>query len=140
MKKRVAVILNAENEILLLQRIRHGAEYWVIPGCGMENGDSLTECAIRELKEELECEVHDNQLVFFCELENQGREETYYWCNIAKKHFVISGEEAERSNQDNIYIPTWVQIDELAYINLKPDVLKKLIIKKTQVEDEQQRI
>ena len=65
MKKRVAVILNAENEILLLQRIRHGAEYWVIPGGGMENGESLTECAIRELKEELECEVHDNQLVFF---------------------------------------------------------------------------
>ena len=52
MKKRVAVILNAENEILLLQRIRHGAEYWVIPGGGMENGESLTECAIRELKEE----------------------------------------------------------------------------------------
>lgn len=130
MKKRAAVILNAENEILLLHRIRHGAEYWVIPGGGMEKGESVTKCAIRELKEELKCEVHENQLVFLCELENQGREETYYWCNIEKKYFVISGEEADRSNQDNIYIPTWVQVDELVNINLKPDVLKKLILKK----------
>lgn len=134
MKKRAAVVLNAGNEILLLHRIRYGKEYWVIPGGSMEQGESLLECAIREIREELECEIQESQLVYLYELENQGREETYYWCEIEKRYFEISGEEAARSNQDNIYIPQWIQVEELPHINLKPEVLTEIILKRMQAD------
>ena len=54
-----------EDRVLLIRHTRHadGASYWVIPGGGIEPGESEEECVIREMKEETNLDVHVERLL-----------------------------------------------------------------------------
>jgi len=49
-----AVILDEENRILLVNHVKDGKEYFVLPGGGVEFGETAEESLLRELKEELD--------------------------------------------------------------------------------------
>ena len=49
---RVAAILRKENTILLVQHQKDGRTYWLLPGGGVDSGESLAEALQREVKEE----------------------------------------------------------------------------------------
>jgi len=49
-----AVILDEENRILLVNHVKDGKEYFVLPGGGVEFGEAAEESLLRELKEELD--------------------------------------------------------------------------------------
>ena len=42
---------------------------------------------------------------------------------------MIHGEEKERSNEKNVYIPTWIRKDELQELDLKPEEMKMKLLK-----------
>ena len=46
-----AVILDEENRILLVNHVKDGKEYFVLPGGGVEFGETAEESLLRELKE-----------------------------------------------------------------------------------------
>ncbi len=51
---RVAGILtNSKNEILLVNHQKHGKSYWLLPGGGVEHGETLDQALKREFEEEL---------------------------------------------------------------------------------------
>ena len=127
MDRRAGVILVHEQEVLLLKRIKAGEEYWVVPGGGVHEEENTLEGAVRELWEEIELTLEPEQLILFAEFENRGRKETYYITQIDKREFTISGEEAERSSADNVYIPTWVSIDKVTELDLRPAIIKEKI-------------
>ena len=129
MRRRAGVIVWSGDEILLIQRIKGDRQYWVIPGGGIDEGETSLEAACRELREELELVVQQDQLRLICQITSQGNDETYYQIEIEKKEFVIHGEEKERSNEKNVYIPTWVRKDELKELDLKPEEMKMKLLK-----------
>ena len=49
-----AVILNDENKVLLVKHVKNGKDYFVLPGGGVEFGETAEESLLRELKEELD--------------------------------------------------------------------------------------
>lgn len=49
---RVSALIFRDDKILLFHRFRDGSEYWVIPGGGVEEGETLEEALQRELWEE----------------------------------------------------------------------------------------
>ncbi len=129
MRKRAGVIVCSGEEILLIQRIKGDRQYWVIPGGGIDEGETALEAACRELWEELELVVQQDRLQLFCQIQNQGNDETYYQIEIEKKEFVIHGEEKARSSENNVYIPMWVNKNELQAIDLKPEEMKEKLLK-----------
>jgi ADP-ribose pyrophosphatase YjhB (NUDIX family) len=66
-KVRAAVILMEGDRILLVKHSKSGKEYWVLPGGGVEEGESLVETAAREIKEETNLEIKVKKLVFISE-------------------------------------------------------------------------
>ena len=50
---RVSVLLRWQGRILLCRQEKPGKEYWLLPGGGVEWGETLTEALRRELGEEV---------------------------------------------------------------------------------------
>ncbi|MCB1160458.1 MAG: NUDIX hydrolase, partial [Leptospiraceae bacterium] len=68
MRVRVAGIIENENgEILFIQQKKKNKEYWLLPGGGIEFGESAEEALARELKEELNLDTNDSKFLFFSE-------------------------------------------------------------------------
>jgi ADP-ribose pyrophosphatase YjhB (NUDIX family) len=50
---RVSALLNWRGQLLLCRHEKPGKEYWLLPGGGVNSGESLTDALQRELEEEL---------------------------------------------------------------------------------------
>ncbi len=119
MKNRVAGIIIKDGDILLMRRLKNGQEYFVFPGGGMEEGESLGETLKRELKEELSIDAIDYKIAF--ELENKGQKEIYFLVNKFDGKVELGGPEKERMNEDNQYYPEWIKLLKAAGLkNLFP--------------------
>ncbi len=49
---RVAAALRWRGRLLLCRHVKDGRENWLLPGGGVQNGETLTEALLRELREE----------------------------------------------------------------------------------------
>lgn len=131
MKKRVSsrAIIIEDGKLLAMfrRKIKEDGsvkEYYVIPGGGLEENETLEENVIRELKEEFNVDI---EIVKF--LSTEEYEDTianYFLCKIINGTPKLGGEELERMTSENYY--------EIRYIDLKDidnyDINAKDIIKK----------
>lgn len=54
---RVGVLLITGSRLLLVQQARGDEKYWLLPGGGLAMGETLADCARRELREELQLDI-----------------------------------------------------------------------------------
>ena len=54
---RVSAILRWQGRVLLCRQEKPGKEYWLLPGGGVDSGETLIEALRRELREELGVEA-----------------------------------------------------------------------------------
>lgn len=71
-----ALIENSQNEILLIQQKKKDSYYWLLPGGGIEFGESAEDALKRELKEELSLEMKSASFLLLNESNRTRRKET----------------------------------------------------------------
>ncbi len=131
MKKRVSAraIIIEGNEVLTMFRRKKKddgsyKEYYVIPGGGVEENETLEQTCIRELKEEYTVDV---KILGY--LGSDERETTighFFHAEIINGTPKLGGAEANRNSKDNFYEIRKVSLDKIDEIDIDAvDFIKK---------------
>jgi len=71
---RVSGILVRDNTLLLIAHKKKGEIYWLLPGGGIEHGESLSQALKREFREELGIGIDVNEVTVICDsIEPHGK-------------------------------------------------------------------
>lgn len=123
MLKRVSargiIIDNDKVYVMFRRKIKEDGsvkEYYVIPGGGMKQGETLEENVKRELKEEFSVDV---DIVGYLGID-EGKDSIahFFSCKIVKGIPMLGGEEFERCCKDNFYEIQKVKIEDLDVIDI----------------------
>lgn len=141
MRHRVVGIIIKDRNILLMRRLKNGQEYYIFPGGGVEENESLEKALKREMKEELSIDIENPELMF--ELENQLKDkygghmtgypnEHYFLITNFSGKPELGGPEKERMDDKNQYFLEWLEVADAKKIeeieNLYPkEAVKKLV-------------
>ncbi|HTY39582.1 MAG TPA: NUDIX domain-containing protein, partial [Candidatus Paceibacterota bacterium] len=114
MSHRAAALIVRHGHALLLRRVKNGEEYYVIPGGGIEEGETPEEAAIREVKEEVSLDVKLHKYLF--RTEYSGREGHHFLALKFNGEPILGGEELEQmTDADQTYI-TWMPLLDLPWL------------------------
>jgi len=125
-KVRVSVVIIRGDEILLIRHRRDARFYWVLPGGGLEPGESLAACATREIQEETGLDVNILRLLYVCEVLSP----------IGRKHvldLIFLGELAEvgqpirPSRHWTIEEPHFIPLRDLPSVELYPAIAFEIL-------------
>ena len=64
---RSAVLIWRNGEVLLVRHEKGGHSYWLVPGGGVDPGETMVDAGLRELREETGYDVEVHRLVLLCE-------------------------------------------------------------------------
>ncbi|SDR99306.1 NUDIX domain-containing protein [Microlunatus soli] len=127
-QRAVAVVLDGRR-LLVIQRFRDGRHYSVLPGGGVEDGESCEHAAVRELAEETS--LVGTIVRRLATINDGGRDATYFLVSIPDPSVQprLGGPEATRQSSTNRYRPTWIDGRQLGLTrhDLQPEVVRPLI-------------
>ena len=122
MTKRISargIIIEDEKVYVIFRRkINAGIknEYYVIPGGGINENETLEEVVKRELKEELSIDVTIDDYLGYDESEDTIAH--FFSCSIKEGNPKLGGEELARCTQDNYYEIKQIAISDLDKIDI----------------------
>lgn len=123
------VIIVKNNKFLFIHRIKHGKEYYVLPGGTIEANETPEQAAIREIKEETNFEIKIDKLIWESEelVKNEKRYAYYFLAKSFTGKLKLGGPEIVKQAEDNQYIFEWLTISELDKLLVYPEGLKERI-------------
>ena len=113
------------DEVLLIHRHKNGDEYWVLPGGGVEDEETLEEALKREVMEETSLEVLSFELIHECP-GFEGRKHFFFEVKTENNDPELGGPEKENMNENNVYILEWVDRKKAkTLVNLFPEEIRE---------------
>jgi 8-oxo-dGTP diphosphatase len=130
---RVGTVLERDGTLLLVRHEKPGREpYWVLPGGRLEPGETIPQCAERELMEETSLEGRFVGVLYVSEFLQEGR----HTVDITAQVEALRGEaslgsdpEVEDGSEPTLKELRWVDTEELAEIPLLPGWIKERLLK-----------
>lgn len=121
---RVGAIVLLDQRLLLVQHQKGERAYWLLPGGGLEAGETLFDCAAREVREETGLIVAPERLVFLSEsiAPAGGR----HILNLLVKANLEGGHLAPPVD-DVISEVAWVPLEQVMSLTLHPPIGSALL-------------
>jgi len=122
---RVVIIEN--NHVLLVKHVENNKSAWIFPGGRVEVGESVSNAAIRECKEET---GYDVDLIGICYMQEYDiYYVTYFYSKIVGGALIL-GKDPELSDEKQVLKEIkWINIDSLDNYEIYPKGLVKLLKK-----------
>jgi len=126
---RAVAIVIKDGKILLMFRKKGDRKYYVLPGGGVEGGESIKTAVLRELYEETTIKAKIDKLLYQ-HLYDERSEQFFYLCKFVSGRAKLGpGIEKERlDNRLEVYKPEWIEINKLSDILLYPLEIRDWII------------
>lgn len=121
---RVAGILTRGNEILFVKHQKNGEEYWLLPGGGVDYGETMERSLEREFSEECNLDIEVKELMFV----SQGiaPDKSKHIINMFFHVNYISGD-LKIGEEERLKEASYIDIADINNIILYPNVKKELI-------------
>ncbi len=120
---RVAAIIRDGNRLLLVEHNKNAKSYWLLPGGGVQYGETLHEALKRELMEEVSLEVEAGRLVFANDSIEPGGKR--HIVNLYFEAKVIGGEIAV-GGDTRVVSAKFTPAEDFSKIELHPDIRAEL--------------
>jgi 8-oxo-dGTP pyrophosphatase MutT (NUDIX family) len=127
---RATAVIIKDKKILLIHRFRDGREFFVLPGGGVEEGETIEQAVIREVKEETSFDAIINKKLWEIQNDYNGNKNMHHYFLITdfSGELMLGGEEAIENSPTNSYTLEWHDIDDIRSLPLKPEeVILKII-------------
>ncbi|WP_175991333.1 NUDIX domain-containing protein [Bacillus sp. Marseille-Q1617] len=124
MRNRAGILIIENNMVAVIQRIKGENVYYVIPGGGVEKGESFEEAAVREAKEEIGIVVE--KLKLGMQFEQNGTHRYYFAGKYSGTMGKGTGEEYRSG--EGVYLPCWIDLNALYDKKLYPKEVKSMLI------------
>ena len=124
--------MERDGALLLVRHEKPGREpYWVLPGGRLEPGETIPECAERELMEETGLEGRFLGVLYVSEFLQEGRHTVDLTTRVeasAGEASLGSDPEVEEGSEPTLQELRWVKTEELEDIPLLPDWIKEKLL------------
>ena len=106
---RASAIIFKDDKLVLIHRHNNGREYWVLPGGGVEEGETAQQAVVREVTD-------DKHPVFVCQAQGDM--------------IIFSGPELESdASENNQYAVELASKEDIAGLTIFPDKAKQELLK-----------
>ena len=133
----VAAVLMSKDGQILLGKLRKGGVYpdcWHIPGGGVDDGETLTQALVREVKEEVGLEISDLPMKLLSDTDTDQAEKVDKFTgeqlfvsmqfNTYQVDLPVNANEIKISLNDDVRECRWVSIQALEEYKLTPPSIK----------------
>jgi ADP-ribose pyrophosphatase YjhB (NUDIX family) len=129
---RVAAVVERAGAVLLVRHEKPGREpYWVLPGGRLEPGETIPECAARELAEEARLGVEFSGVLYVSEFLREGRHTVDVTVRAVadpdEEPALGEDPEVEAGSEPTLKELRWVKVEELEEIELLPARIRRRI-------------
>lgn len=121
---RVAGILVEDKNVLLIKQSKGDKFYWLLPGGGLDYGESFEQCLEREFMEETSLKIEADELIFVSE--SIAPDKSRHIVNLYFKVDLIGGE-IKIGDEHNLLELKYMNIDEIENSTIYPNIKKELI-------------
>lgn len=128
---RVAAVIPRDGSLLLVRHGKPGREpYWVLPGGRLEPGESIPECAVREIAEETGLRAHFDGILYVSEFSREGRHTVDVTVRVTASGEAELGTDPEVApgTEPTLKELRWIGVEELREIELLPDWVRERLI------------
>lgn len=121
---RAAAIIIKGGQILLARHEKDGRSYWVLPGGGVDYGETVAEALVREIREEANLDIRLGELVMLND--SIPPDHHRHILNLYFLADIVGGELRAGQNDKRLRGVEFVNVEDIPNISLYPDIRQPL--------------
>lgn len=122
---RVAALLLIDHRVLLVRHAKEGRSYHLLPGGGVEWGETLSAALVREVAEETGLAIDVGRPILLSDTIDPSGDR--HVVNVTFTATVIGGELASTPDDDRIEAIDLVEADRLNALDLRPPIAPEVV-------------
>ena len=121
---RVAAIIQEGDTVLLVRHSKDGRSYWLLPGGGVDHGETLIQALRRELREEASVDIRVGGIVLANDsIAPDGSRHIVNLCFLAE----VVGGKLKVGGDTRVSELKYVPVHDISALTLYPDIAEYLI-------------